>query len=97
MTKMIERVARALCPVDPDSDTELTSNGKWYQRGTPHWHSWIGEARAVLAAIEEPTPDMIGAGAGACAGYGFDDVPMVTEENAADTWRKMVRAARGET
>ena len=35
MSEMVERVARALFPVDPDSDTEMTVHGKWLRPGIP--------------------------------------------------------------
>jgi len=55
----VERVARALCPIDPDSTTQLIVHDKWYRAGTPHWQSWIAEARVAIAAMREPTEAMV--------------------------------------
>lgn len=43
----IERAARALCRYD-----KLPENIKF--EGRPMWESYIGEAQAALAAIDEP-------------------------------------------
>ncbi len=95
----VERVARALCPVDPDSDRELVSNGKWYQAGSPHWQSWIGEAGAAIAAADaalaeagyaimprEPTDLM------AEAGMPFTGDPC-WQDDVKRAWRAMWDAA----
>ena len=53
---MVERVARALCEIDhlhlggPDAQTLVP--------GTPNWSFHVSAARAAIAAMREPTPEM---------------------------------------
>ena len=46
--EMVERAARSLCPIDPDSTHEFIAQGRWYRAGYPHWQSWVPDAIAVL-------------------------------------------------
>lgn len=87
---MVERVARAIAGAnggDPDMEYD----------GGPVWWKHEIHARAVLAALREPTEAMIQAGgtieAGAVDRNGAQD--EIGSRNAGDVWRAMIDAAEG--
>lgn len=48
---MIERVARYLCPIDPDGTTEHRGWGTWYRPGVAHWLAHKAQARGVVRVV----------------------------------------------
>lgn len=84
--EMIERVARALAKsdgVDPD-----------YRKcgiGIPKWERYVGEARAAIEAMREPTQEMLFDGQiNLGAGGELDN------ENLKEVWGLMIDAALNE-
>lgn len=55
MSGMLERIARALCEMEIDSGPNLLT-------GVPRWHAYIPAARAAVAAMREPTEEVIDSG-----------------------------------
>jgi len=73
---MVERVARAISSYEGrPPDRPRLSNG------TPEWTLYVGEARAAIAAMREPTTAMVER-----AAFAFDGLD-------ADAWRIMIDAA----
>ena len=82
---MIERMARAICA----ERWEKPECGKVVDE---LWEDYIGEARAVLRVIKNPTPEMLNSAhectiAGCC---------LVGQEQALDVWEEMVKTAMEE-
>lgn len=75
---MVEKVARALCRVD----------GIFSQSDADFWRVMEPDARAAIAAMLEPTPEML------IAAYGPDKRDWRGTERAS--YRAMVTAALGE-
>jgi hypothetical protein len=90
MSEMIERVARAIC-------AKMFENPKFYcgldpipiavERG---WRDFVGEARAAIEAMREPTKAM-SARADAIESRGVDDEPI--NPDADHAYRAMVDEA----
>lgn len=92
--EMIERVARALAAQDnpdlnPDTLAVRGTPQNW-ARGflpdapsAPLWQFYVGDARAAMEAMREPTPAMLK------AFYG--DVPV--DRQLGDDWRDMIDEA----
>lgn len=53
MSEMVERVAKAI----------LNDNDLWNDMGAPGQNALVEEARRAIAAMREPTPEMLGAAA----------------------------------
>lgn len=48
-SKLVESVARALCPEEPNgTDRRTGDDGTHYPAGSPHWEVWKDGAREVL-------------------------------------------------
>lgn len=62
----VEEVARALSVAD-GMHPEAASND---DESTPAWTLYVGMARAAIAAMRVPTPEMLEAGDGNCGDYG---------------------------
>lgn len=78
----IERAARALCELD-HNPPGAAMNGK------PLWMDYLPEVRTVLAALREPTPDMVVAGDKAFR-------QSIRFDKAALAWRDMIDALLAE-
>lgn len=87
MSEMVERVARALCPGDPDEMTPEMVRREIDGRVTctfdgpmvPVWTFFVGQARTAIEAMREPTEAMDNA-----SGH---------ENTHSDVWRAMVGEA----
>lgn len=59
---MIEKVARALCGAQPHMLTLKQLDAVAWQYGVDEcWQSYADQARAVIEALMEPTPEMLAA------------------------------------
>lgn len=86
----IERAARALCEARGLDPNERVSRGLGFQRAVtdvrpavpswPRWESVVEEVLAVVAALREPSPDML------TAAPGGDGFPVYPE----DIWRALI-------
>lgn len=87
MSTMIERVARAIWSVRREEedrcDMELEDMGDY--------HSVWTEARSAIAAMHEPTQEMVAKGS--WASFGGGEIGSTGSKNA---WRKMIDAALSE-
>jgi hypothetical protein len=87
--EMVEKVARALCRLDGHPEN-ATMDGK------PLWRDYEPEARAAIAAMREPTPEMLEAAErallGSCYGNSFMDV---TSAQAAEVVLRAALSASG--
>ncbi len=62
MTTMIERVARTLCRCarhDPDARMTEREAYTYEELGAPFWVAHVETARAVIAAMSDPSPEML--------------------------------------
>lgn len=97
MSEIVERVARAFCRAEgythPDEDWRYYTNGALNQvvaevelgRDVERWKTYRRHARAAIAAMREPTKEMIGAA-----------WAEAHDENALGVWRDMIDAALAE-
>jgi len=87
---MVERVARALAEFAPTPGFDAAQRQAWIDE---YWTGYEDEARAAIAAMREPTEEMVRAGIGALAvaDYGM---PEYGPEDAAEmTFSAMIDAA----
>jgi hypothetical protein len=75
---MVETIARAMARRNYPGATGHHIDGMW--------DGWIDEARAALAALETPTPEMVDAGAEVCD-------PAYSGKIAHNVWSAMIRRA----
>ncbi|ARR52112.1 hypothetical protein HY78_00865 [Rhizorhabdus wittichii DC-6] len=88
---LIERAARAICVTfgyDPDKDDEVGIG----ETGDVNWNMFEDHARAVLAAIRDPSEAMVQAG-DLRKEQDTDHWENYCYANPADIWRDMVDAA----
>jgi hypothetical protein len=86
---MVERVARAICPADDWTVTDfddLSRDGR---------ARFVAMARAAIAAMREPTPEMLKAGNGAMLGR-MRDATLGGEGALKVGWQAMVGQAAGD-
>lgn len=85
MSKMVERVARAIVTrMGQDPDAPFRDNaGK--AMDFPEWHRWEAEARAAIGAMREPTTAMLDAA--------DRDSENGSYEYSYGTWYAMIDAA----
>ena len=79
---MVEKAARAICMAEgiPPDDTGP-------EIGTRAWEAWVETARAAIAVMREPTPEMVEAGWEEIMGFG------AMRSNVEWTWGAMIDAA----
>lgn len=76
MNEMVERAARALCVAD-------NCNPDAVHDGEPAWKDWAADVITVIAAMREPTQEMLWAGSGSSE----------RDATCASSWRAMIDAA----
>ena len=84
---MVERVARAIYvayAIEEGSPPDVANADADF-----HWPFWVGEARAAIAAMREPTEKMVRAGE---KEFIASDVACCMEP-AEDCWQAMIDAA----
>ncbi len=86
MKTTLELAARALCELDSHSEDAMLS-------GKPLWMAYLPEARAVLAAIREPSRAVPLSGANS---IGMETGHLIDEGDMAGAWRAMIDAALSE-
>jgi hypothetical protein len=79
MSEMVERVARALCREIGIPEDALTTdrNDVDLERAIPCWQHQLPKARAAIAAMREPTIEMLNAG-------------LVGDKSLAERWGAMI-------
>ena len=77
MSEMVERVAQAM---QEDEDRHLST--RWGNRG---YDQWRGRARTAIAAMREPTPEMLN--------VGVSMVNFLRHEDAKRVWDSMIDTA----
>ena len=99
---MIEKVARALCRADRPSGNpdEMVSYSDQGMEGrtdvSPKWTWYIGEARAAIAALREPTWRMVSAAHPAARNLSWSLNSNPDQDNIA-VWHCMIDATLKET
>lgn len=86
MSEMIERVAKALSIADGNHPDARSNDEDEH----PMWTLYLGDARAAIEAMREPTGNMLD------AGWEHTGDPC-WKENVADAWRAMVNVALGQS
>ncbi len=94
----LERAARALCELAgeaPDAPAmaggfqrSVSSGVRLPNEGPFRWQAYTGQARAVLAAIREPSEGMTEIGSAKFRGVGIQ-----TRQAVGDAWEVMIDAA----
>ena len=84
MTDMIERVARVLC------DRNRYDGHIWFD-----YIKAVSDARAVIAAMRDCTPEMLDAGSAAHPAGGYKRETLLNDIIECE-WRAMVDAALGQ-
>lgn len=79
MSEMVEHVARAMCRVDGFDPEEKAMRDRY-----------LPLAHAAIAAMHEPTGNMIDAGAGS---YKMDGIRVSVDGQPSAAWRAMIDAA----
>ena len=91
MSEMIERCARALCMATLNADPTSYELGFRTKHTDRHWPTFVNDARVVIAAMREPTPEMAEAEMD-LGGYGSYDGECYCAD-PSEIWRAMIDEA----
>jgi len=86
MSEMIERVARAICREWLEADYEGEKVDRLVDRG---WRCWQAVARTAIAAMREPTDDVIHS----APHWSCSECDGVNYTTNRDAWYAMIDAA----